>query len=155
AAGVEPVLGLQDVAHRIEPRASDPDPRGIRWRAPARALNRCCERPRVVPKIPRGEEVQPILYDGTADGESVLLLLIIRDRHANSGSILPHEVLVLDVSKRRTMQLVRAGFRYGVHQTAGELALAHVEWRDQNLILPHRFDGQRPRVHSAARDTVR
>ena len=140
-AGVEPVRALKDVRHALHRRGIGS---GRRARA-GEARIRPRRRIRFALPLGRDEEVNLVLHDRAAQREAELLLLEIaraQERHVGS------EILIAEVVVRRAVELVRAALRDGVDQRAGEVPLAHVERRQQHLILLHRFERRstRPRA---------
>src|SRR5207244_10138536 len=88
------------------PRLRDPDAGGV---ARGAELNARRKRAVVVAEVAGDEEVQPVADDRAAQGEAVLLLLIVGDGYGHAVRIAAHEILVLHVRERRPMELVDAG----------------------------------------------
>src|SRR5213075_1791546 len=79
-----------------------------------------------------------ILEDRPAQRESVLLLFELGEVRLAAG-----QTLAAGISVSRTMELVGAGLRDRVDQQSTEVALAHIERRQQHLVLLHRIERDR------------
>src|SRR5688500_213856 len=86
----------------------------------------------------RYEEVDPVLHDRAAKREAVLAALVL----GKVGHV-AREVGIASVVERGSSEAVGSALRDGVDQRAGEIALAHVERREEHLILLHRLEGNR------------
>src|SRR3954468_19928610 len=92
------------------------------------------------------EEEKTILEDRSADGEAVLLLLEFGEIGLAAG-----QALIARVAVRGAVELVGAGLGDGVDQQATEVALAHVERRQQHLVFLHRIEWNRLGVRLRSR----
>src|SRR5204863_58185 len=148
---IKAVLSGQDLLHRVEPLLRDPDTGGV---ARGAELDARGERTVVMTEVTGHEEVQPVADDRAAQRETVLLLLVVGHGYRHAVGIAAHEILILQVSEYRPVELVGAGFGDGVDQAADETALPHVERSDQDLILLYGFDRERPGVDAAAGNRI-
>ena len=135
-AGVESVRALKDVRHALHRRGI----RSRRWTRSREA--RIWARSRVCLALPlgRNEEMDLVLHDRTAQREAELLLLEIaraQERHVGG------EILIAEVVVCRPVEVVRAALRHRIDERAREVPLAHVERRQQHLILLHRLERDR------------
>ena len=93
-----------------------------------------------------GEEEEFVLDDGTADGHTGLIGLLIRIFCALVAiglGVAAHEILGIAITIDTAMEFVGTGLGDGVDGTAGETALAHIEGGDAHLDLVDGFHGNR------------
>ena len=77
-----------------------------------------------------------VAHDGTAQRKTELRALI-------RSVSLPRQALVARVHEGAAVQLIRSGSGDGVDQCAGKVAIPDIGRSQENLVLLHRFDGNR------------
>ena len=130
----KPYFDLEDVGEAVDGRL-----RGGRLGRDVRGLAdvRAGIRRVLLLKLGREREEQLVLDDRAAEPEPFLRLA--ERRRAEVGDVALH-LLVARAVRARAVEFVRAALRDGVDEEAGEVALANVERRQEDLVFLDRLE---------------